>query len=288
MKLFKRRQDPAAAAELFIDSARRYLGYTSELLGRTIFGQKVGYDSSTWAGAFVDVVARESGLHLPSFTYTAAALAEFIRQGNFSRTPRPGDIAIFNFASGTGHDAKPFDQPHCGIVTDVREFDETGKLLTIEGNTTGSGPHQQKDGVYQRIRTINEVVVFCRPEFNRRAGSHTFNERLLRLLDRGRTKFNGADLAAIDEAASAPKVLRLNGEIRYGDRNKKVELIQLALATVTDLRGAEPGKWDSITAAACSRFQRNIGRVGQDVTGLPDLSTLQRLSKETGLFTLES
>lgn len=291
MKLFKRRdQDASAAAELFIDTARSYLGYQSELLGRNIFGSRVGYDSTSWAGAFIDVVAREAGLQLPSFTYTPAALAEFIRSGNFSRDPRPGDIAIFNFASGTGYDGKPFDQPHCGIVVDVREFAATGKLLTIEGNTTGSGAHQQKDGVHQRIRTINDVVVFCRPRFNgdRRAGRQTFNERLLQLLDRGRTTFNGEDLQQIEKAASAPKVLRLNGEVRYGDRNKRVELIQLALATVTDLRGAEPGKWDQVTAAACSRFQRNIGRVGSDVTGLPDLQTLQRLSKETGLFVLES
>ena len=69
--------------------------------------------------------------------------------------------------------------------------------------------------------------------------------------------------------------------------NKRVQIIQLALATVTDLRGAEPGKWDAATAAACSRFQRNVGRVGSDVTGLPDMSTLQRLSKVTGLFKLE-
>jgi hypothetical protein len=82
-------------------------------------------------------------------------------------------------------------------------------------------------------------------------------------------------------------VLRLNGEVRYGDRNKKIELIQLALAVVTDLRGCEPGKWDGATAAACSRFQRNIGRTGSDVTGLPDAGTLQRLAKESGIFVVE-
>ncbi len=288
MKFFKR-PAAAAAAELFIKTAQQYLGYSAELLGRNLFGSRVGYDSKPWAGAFVDVVAREAGLELPSFTYTPAALAEFVRQGNFSREARPGSIAIFNFSSNVGHAADPFGMPHCGIVVDVREFDETGKFVTVEGNITGTGKYSDKDGVHQRIRTINEVLVFCHPVFNggRRAGSLTFNERLIKLLDRGRTTFNGEDLEVIDAAARAPKVLKLNGEIRYGDRNKRVELIQLALATVTDIRGAEPGRWDQVTAAACARFQRNIGRVGSDVTGLPDLQTLKRLSKETGLFILE-
>jgi hypothetical protein len=55
--IFKRRKDPAAAAELFIKNAQQHLGYTVDLGGRNIFGQKVGYDAQPWAGAFVDVVA---------------------------------------------------------------------------------------------------------------------------------------------------------------------------------------------------------------------------------------
>lgn len=266
-------------------TAQKYLGYSAETLGRNIFGNVVGYDSQPWSGAFVDVVAREAGIELPSFVYTPSALAEFIRSGDFSRVPQQGDIVIFNFSSNVGHAASAFSMPHCGIVIDVREFFETGKFITVEGNTTGQSPHQQKDGVHQRIRTINEALVFCHPV---RAGRQTFNERLIHLLDRGRTKFNGEDLSAIDEAARAPELLKLNGEIRPGDRNRKIEVIQLALATVTDLRGAQPGKWDSITAAACSRYQRNIGRVGKDVTGLPDKATLTRLSKDTKLFVLDT
>lgn len=282
---FRRDPGPTAAAELFMKTAQKYLGYSAENLGRNIFGATVGYDSQPWAGAFVDVCAREAGLDIPSFTYTPAALAEFIRDGNFSREPIPGSIVVFNFSSNVGHAASAFSMPHCGIVIDVREFHETGRFITVEGNTTGQGPHQQKDGVHQRIRTINEALIFCDPV---RAARQTFNERLMRLLDRGRTKFTGEDLSAIDEAARAPEVLKLNGEVRPGDRNRKIEIIQLALATVTDLRGAQPGKWDAITAAACSRYQRNIGRVGKDVTGLPDKATLLRLSKDTQLFVLDN
>ena len=288
MKL-RKKPDLEAELQLFIKSAQQYLGYTADLVGRNMFGEKVGYNAQPWAGAFIDVCAREAGIELPSFVYTPAALAEFIRSGNFSREARPGSIAIFNFSSDTGHAASAFSQPHCGIVVDVREFQETGRFATIEGNTEGMSVHQKKDGVHQRIRNINDVVIFCHPKIKRnRSEGLTFNERLIRILDRGRTTFNGEDLAAIDAAARTPSLLRINGEIKHGSRNRDVEVIQLALATVTDIRGAEPGKWDSVTAAACSRYQRNIGFVGRDVSGLPDVNTLKRLARETGLFRLDA
>ena len=281
----KLRKDPgiSAAAELLIKTAQRYLGYTAEQLGKNMFGAKVGYDSQPWGGAFIDVCARDAGLKIPSFVSTAAALAEFIRSGNFTRSPEPGSIAIYNFSSNVGHAADPFGQPHCGVVTDVREFQETGRFITIEGNTTGSTVHQQKDGVYQKVRSINDVILFCLPQ---RAGLQTFNERLIKLLDRGRTKFDGEDLKTIEETARVPQKLEIQKEIKTGDRNKKIEIIQLALATVTDLRGAEPGKWDMVTAAACARYQRMIGFVGVDADGLPDVNTLKRLARDTGLFEL--
>ena len=290
---FRKTPQRDAQVELFISTAQKYLGYTSELLGRNIFGQKVGYDAVQWAGAFIDVVAREAEVRLPSFTYSAAGLAECIRQGNFSRTPQVGDVAVFNFSSAATATASPsFGPPHCGIVTDVREFHETGRFITVEGNTYGGGKYSDKDGVHQKIRSLTDVVLFCRPAWSsskkKKTTGVTFHEWLMSKIDRARTKLSTDDVQQLTEAASTPSVLKLNGEVRYGDRNKKIELIQLALATVTDLRGCEPGKWDSLTAAACSRFQRNIGRTGTDVTGLPDLQTLQRLSKDTGLFKLES
>lgn len=283
----RKKKDPAAAAELFIKTAQQYLGYVVDLGGRNIFGQKVGYDSRQWAGAFIDVCAKDAGLQLPSFTYTPAALAEFIRSGNFSREARPGSIAIYNFSSNVGHAADAFGMPHAGIVVDVREFQTTGRFIAVEGNTEGTTTYTKKDGVHQRIRTINDVVIFCHPNFDGRAAGKTFNERLMAWMDRGRTTFNGEDLEYVAAAAKDPVKLLMNGEIKYGDRNKKIETIQLALATVTDLRGCEPGKWDAITAAACSRYQRMIGFVGKDATGLPDVNTLRRLARETGLFTID-
>lgn len=285
---FRKTPGPEPHIELFISNAQKYLGYTAEMLGRNIFSQKVGYDAQPWAGAFIDVVARESDLNFPSFVYSAAGLAECIRTGAISRTPQRGDIAIFNFSSNVGHAASAFGSPHCGIVTDVQEFESTGRFITVEGNTEGTTKHLMKDGVHQKIRHVTDVLLFCRPAFGKKSGSgKTFYERLAKLLDRARTRMTIDELKELDAAARTPKVLRLNGEVKYGDRNKRVETIQLALAVVTDLRGCEPGRWDSVTAAACSRFQRNIGRTGSDVTGLPDLGTLKRLSKESGIFIIE-
>lgn len=291
MRLRKDKKTPATL-ELFIKSAQRHLGYVVDLGGRNMFGQKVGYDAQPWAGAFVDVVARDAGLKLPSFVYTPAALAEFIRDGNFSREARPGSVAIYNFSSNVGHAADLFAMPHCGIVTDVREFAETGRFITIEGNTEGTTAHTKKDGVHQKIRSINEVLVFCHPQWDsgtaRRAGRQTFNGWLMRLLDRGRTRYESSDIVELEKAARDPELLTINKEIRPGDRNRKIEVIQLALATVTDLRGAEPGKWDAITATACARYQTMIGYVGKDATGLPDVNTLRRLARDTGLFKVDA
>jgi hypothetical protein len=251
-----------------------------------MFGQKVGYDSLPWSGAFIDVVAREASVNIPSFVYSAAGLAECIRSGAISRAPKPGDIAIFNFSSMVGHEADAFGPPHCGIVTDVQEFTKSGRFITVEGNTGGPGQLSTKDGVHQKVRHVTDVVLFCRPGFSGKAnGSRvTFYEQLMKIVDAARTRMTVAELEELEEAARAPSVLKINGEIRHGDRNKRIEIIQLALATVTDLRGCEPGKWDAVTAAACSRFQRNIGRTGSDVTGLPDPGTLKRLAKASGVF----
>jgi hypothetical protein len=287
---FKKTPGPGPHVELFISNAQKYLGYTSEILGRNMFGQKVGYDSAPWSGAFIDVVARESDLNIPSFVYSAAGLAECIRTGAISRVPKLGDIVLFNFSSMSGHEAGPFDMPHCGIVTDVQEFTKTGRFVTVEGNIEGPGKHLTKNGVHQRIRSIADVAIFCRPAFsNGKLGSRsTFYERLMKIFDGARTRMTSGEIKEIQEAASAPSVIKINNEIKHGDRNKRIETIQLALATVTDLRGCEPGKWDQVTASAFARFQRNIGLTGSDVTGLPDPGTLNRLSKVSGVFRLES
>lgn len=285
MRLLKSSETESAKRDFFLQTVSSHLGYISELGGRNKFGLRVGYDSMPWGGAFIDACARDAGLpNFPSFVNTSAGLAEALRRGHDYRVPEPGDIVIFNFSSMSGPTAGAFNQPHCGVVTDTREFADTGRFISVEGGIEGSTVSSKKDGVHQKIRHMTDVMLFYRPEFQELV---TFNERLMQIFDKARTRFSKEETDAIEEFARVPLILKLNGEIRYGMRNKRVEIIQLALAMVTDLRGAESGKWDAATAAACSRFQRNIGRTGKDVTGLPDSSTLKRLSQDTKVFIIE-
>jgi hypothetical protein len=270
--------------KIFLATARKYLGYQAGALGRTGFGERVGYDSTVWSGAFVDVVARESGLHLPSFVYSPAALAEYIRRGHISRVPKPGDIAIFNFASNVGHAASAFSSPHCGIVTDVRELKTNGRFLTIEGNTTGQGPYQDKDGVHQQIRYMTDVVLFCRPEEFQSSAARIS----LKLLTKAWKMVTGrvpgkVELKEIEEAARAAKNIHPQ-MLRVGTRNRYIETVQLALSQVTDLRNCDRGRWDPVTQNAYANFQRTVGYVGSDASGIPDVNSLKRLAADTGLF----
>lgn len=278
-------------ADALIATARKYVGYKSELLGRNSFGERVGYDATVWSGAFIDVIARESGLDLPSFVYSPAALAEFTRLKLTARKPQPGDIAIFNFSSITVTNGSNFAAPHIGLVVDTRELTSNGRFLTIEGNVTGSTSYQQFDGVHQKIRYTTDVVTFCRPaDFERgiRKYMRAAAAAAWKLVTGVRAKLSAAErieLAQLEEAASQLLTVDIQ-KLTHGARNKHVTAVQLALSQVTDISGAEEGKWDQATASAFARFQRNIGRVGSQANGKPEVTSLQRLAKDTGLFNL--
>ena len=286
-----KRISPAVTA--FILTARKYVGYKSELLGRTGFGERVGYDATVWSGAFIDVIARESGQHLPSFVYSPAALAEFTRSGQLRKTPQPGDIAIFNFASIAPNNGSQFGAPHCGLVVDTREFRSNGRFLTIEGNTTGSTSYQAFDGVHQKIRHTTDVVAFLRPaNFERGIRKLIRDARSAssKLLARLRVKLTDRE-ARVEQAQLAEAAAQLLTvdirKLQPGSKNKHVTVIQLALSLLTDINGAEEGKWDQATASAFARFQRNIGRVGQEANGAPEATSLARLATETKLFNVD-
>ena len=286
-----KRISPAVTA--FILTARKYVGYRSELLGRTGFGERVGYDATVWSGAFIDVIARESGQHLPSFVYSPAALAEFTRDGQLRKTPQPGDIAIFNFASIAPNNGSQFGAPHCGLVVDTREFKSNGRFITIEGNVTGSTSYQSFDGVHQKIRYTTDVVTFLRPaNFERgirklirdaRSASSKLAASVRMKLTDPEARVEQAQLA---EAAAQLQTVDIR-KLQPGSKNKQVTVVQLALSQVTDIQGAEEGKWDTATASAFARFQRNIGRVGQDANGSPEATSLARLAGETKLFNVD-
>lgn len=285
--MFKSNQPPGTPArtkrEQFVATVKSYVGYQANAGMRNQFGATVGYDTLPWAGAFIDVTARESGVKLPACVQTASALAEFIRDGQLRTKPLPGDIVFF--AAAEEFAASAFEMPHVGVVVDVREFHLTGKFLSVEGNTRGGNPKfasTQMDGVYQRIRHTTEVLAFARPlEFE---GAARFQ-----LLTKVIQKLRAAEvlsLAAVNNASTDTPSIN-QAALRAGNRNRQIETVQLALALVTDLKDAARGVWDSSTESAYQRWQRSIGFVGKDASGMPDRASLQRLGRETGLFTVQ-
>ena len=287
----KRAIDPQLERiKIFVLTAKKYIGYHSESLQRNIFGERVGYNSQPWSGSFVDVVARESGVHLPSFVYTPAAAAEAVRNGLVVSSPAAGDIAIFNFASssaGQGTTASSFSMPHCGIVVDVTKVKTDGAFQVVEANSTGESARfesEQRDGVYLRTRRMTDVMLFVRPEeFTGRGLGSRIHQLLLKLSRL--VKAEKLELDEIQEAATNPMLVHLQ-YLQPGKRSKQIEVVQLALGLHVDIAGAKRGYWDAATRSAFARYQRNIGRVGADAAGDPDFHTLQRLAQETGVFSI--
>lgn len=291
--MFKKRTaaDHLEKIKIFILTAKKYIGYRSESLQRNIFGERVGYNSQPWSGAFIDVVARQTGVELPSFVYTPAAAAEAVRNGLVVSDPRVGDIAIYNFASssaGPAATASPFAMPHCGIIVDVTKVKTDGAFQVVEGNTTGDMSRQeseQRDGVHLRTRRMTDVMLLIRPEEFDGPGLGSRIRQLLLKLSR-LVKAEQLELDEIQEAATNEMLVQMQ-YLQPGKRSKHIEIVQLALGLHVDIAGAKRGYWDAATRSAFARYQRNIGRVGAEAIGDPDLHTLQRLAQETRVFTID-
>lgn len=273
--MFKRQSLPDAAS-LLVRIAKSHIGFQAGTGNRSRFGEAVGYNSQPWAGSFVDVCAREAGLQIPACVQTASAIAEFLRNGQVQSRPLPGDIVFFNFSSA----ASAFGMPHCGIVTDVREYATTGKFLSVEGNIDNGHPRYEfdyRDGVYQRVRHQTDVLMFARvaPQLPDKLLTN-----IAKMLRGRRTLIESQQIqdAAKEQLKVEPEM------IKPTKRNKQIEIVQLALATVVDLKDVKRGHWDFTTMNAFARYQRNIGYVGEDADGIPNIHSLQRLARDTGLF----
>lgn len=243
----------------FIAQARTHLGYRGQAGMVNHYGALVGYNGLPWSGAFVDVVARETGISLPACVYSPSGLAEFAKQRRVHMRPRPGDIAFYTFSTGDD-----FGMPHVGIVTGVTDWEKLNRFTAIEaqvnsGLAKGSTTH---DGVFERTRYGYEVIGFGRPDFRVRPARE------------------------IPEADGRADV-KLS-QLRPGKRYSSIERVQLALGVKCGLSNAARGYWDGPTASAYARWQRMIGYVGKDVTGLPDSDSLERLGRETGYFRVTS
>jgi hypothetical protein len=97
---------------------------------------KVKYNNNNgqfWCGYFVDWVAKQAAVKIPSCIYTPAGVAGFQGKGLWSNAatakPKPGFIAFFDFPGGEKTD-------HVGIVV---SDNGDGTVTCVEGNTTEDG-----------------------------------------------------------------------------------------------------------------------------------------------------
>lgn len=245
----------------FVNEAEKYIGYKARPGGISDFGQRAGYGGMDlpWDGAFVDCVAFDSGVEIPSCVYTPAAMAEFAREFRWKKHPRPGDIVFYSF-SVTG----AFGAPHVGIVTNVDKWRTDGTFLAVEGHINSGLPRDSgaKNGVYSRVRWKNEVIGFCRPNFKKRP-------------------------AKAENASTGPKMIKI-AHIRPEKRHESVILVQNALKSEVFLTKHASGTFDLPTRKAYEQWQKKIGRAGDDATGLPTPACLATLGKRTGIFRLDT
>jgi hypothetical protein len=246
-----------AAQTRFLDETRSHLGYRPRPGGLSEFATRTGYkgESLPWSGSFIDCVARDADIVIPSCVYSPSGLSEFVLSRRAHTDPRPGDIVFYNFPTGA-----QFGMPHVGIVTACDEYMQTGEFLAIEGNVNSGLPkgHADQDGVYQRTRYKSDVIMFGRPDFDFRPGA--------------------------EHKMQTGNLFIKEYHVRPGRQNPDVQTVQLALSTIVTLENVTWGRFDAATQRAYARWQRAIGYVHPDSTGIPDVASLKLLGERSGIF----
>lgn len=238
-----------------LEVAESYVGFRSRALRTNDFGAATGHNTKTWAGSFVEVCFRESGKDLVvDFSETASALAYCQMVGAVVKTPSPGDVVFYAFA--TDYEVS---QMHVGIVSDVQNWKDRGQFTAIEGEMAPNASKKYNglpDGVWHRTRYATEVAFFVSPD--RIPGPVPLRK--------------GAP--TIDSSGILPLT-----------RGTKIETIQKALSDVFGdrIRGVRKGIWDAPTGHAYGQWQRITNT---DPQGVPDDVSLAQLGVVTGRFTV--
>jgi hypothetical protein len=237
----------------FLATAQSYEGYTANPDKTNVFGAQTGYNGTPWAGSYVDVIARESGILLPALVYPPAGLQVFERTRKIRRfsKPQPGDLVFYAFPTDGD-----FSVPHVGIVTDTEHYRTYGVFKALEGQTaTGyARGNQAKNGVYTRIRYEMDVLAFVKVDFH--------------------------NTVILEPNESAPTVSL--AQVTSGKNPEAVEIVQTALASLGIGREFRRGTWNALMTSAYAAWQRQIGFVSP--TGKPTMDDLLRLGRETGHF----
>lgn len=257
------RTSPKQNRELFLNTLRGYVGYTARAGRVTSFGAATGYDGAFWGGSMIDVAAKASNIALPAIVHPTAALAEFVRTNRLRRSPKVGDIVFYAFPSGG---EASWATGAVGVVTDVSDWRSKASFVAIEGQTATGLPRgsQEPTGVYGRRRYSTDVIAFARPKF--------LTARLPK----------PAELAVDVPGQPVKRPVLRPSHFQPGKPSNTTTILQMSLAEVVGLRQAKRGYFDAQTQSAYAAWQRQMGYVGSDANGMPDVNSLARLSLLTG------
>ena len=144
-----------------LDVARSQIGTVEAANGSNPYGKAYGMDRVAWCAEFTWWCFQQAGagaLH-PKTAYTPTLASYFQARGRADRTPRVGDLVLFDWP-GDGVDRIS----HVGLVEAVNA---DGTLTTIEGNTTSgaAGDQRMGGGVWRRKRSTSAVVLYGHPEY---------------------------------------------------------------------------------------------------------------------------
>ena len=148
---------PTGTAAALIEIAKAEIGVIEEGENLTKYGEFTKANGLPWCGSFVNWCAAQAGVKMHSVVGTAIGAHKFKEIQRWHETPEVGDLAFMDFP----HDG--VDRiSHVGIVVKVG----TNTVLTIEGNTSGTGDQRNGGMVMVKRRTIGkEIVGFGRPKF---------------------------------------------------------------------------------------------------------------------------
>lgn len=184
-----------------------------------------------WCGSYVMWCANQAGVKVPNTVSTVAGAAAFKKMGTWfeadcGQSPQPGDILYFDFP-GDGVDRIS----HVGICKGI---DSDGVVTTLEGNTSSKKKGSQRNG-----GEVCEQV---------RAYKANKKKVMVSIVGWGRPNYKGNEVTATVPKAKAPA---FPGQIRPGDKNEGVKVVQRALGLLAD------GDYGPATKKAVIGFQDN-------------------------------
>lgn len=137
------------------------VGYREKPVNRNKYGRHFGMDGTQWCGWFVMWVFEMANIPMHNTAYTPVGAEGFKKKGlwHTKGKVKPGDVVYFDFPNDN------LDRiSHVGIA--VKQL-PNGNVLTIEGNTSGSGDQRNGGEVMIKERPKRFIVGWGRPKYQK-------------------------------------------------------------------------------------------------------------------------